>query len=74
MSKFLSLALFASSAAAITTTALWMPGTEVSNFDYGGNVVNIDGDTTTLSLDIEAATMEDSMVSRNAYDSINDFY
>jgi cell division septation protein DedD len=61
MSKLLSLALFASSAAATTTTSMWMPGLSDGDVSYEGAVINVNDDRTTLSLDVPAATMEDLM-------------
>jgi hypothetical protein len=65
MSKLLSLALFASSAAATTTTSMWMPGLSDGDVSYEGAVINVNDDRTTLSLDVPAATMEDLMVISN---------
>ncbi|KAH6872161.1 hypothetical protein BKA58DRAFT_140018 [Alternaria rosae] len=61
MSKILSVALFASYAAAQTTAQVWMPGTEDMGVSYEASVVSVDNDRTILSVDVQGITLDDSM-------------
>jgi hypothetical protein len=62
MSKILSVALFASYAAAQTTASIWMPGMEDSGVSYEASVISLDGDHTVMSVDVKGITLDGSLV------------
>lgn len=59
MSKILTTALLATSAAAQLTTSLWIPGAANSNVSFVASVIEASGDQTTLSLDFAGGPMTD---------------
>ncbi|KAI4632795.1 hypothetical protein J4E80_000153 [Alternaria sp. BMP 0032] len=85
MSKILSVALFASYAAAQTTAQVWMPGLGDMGISYEGSVVSVDNDRTIMSVAVQGITLDDSLadvpstitVGGNTYyeyDASNDHY
>jgi len=65
MSKILSVALFASYAAAQTTAQVWMPGLGDMGISYEGSVVSVDNDRTIMSVAVQGITLDDSLVRNN---------
>jgi hypothetical protein len=71
MSKILSVALFASYAAAQTTASVWMPGLQDSGVSYEGSIVSVDNDRTVISVGVQGITLDDSLVCSNEFKFIH---